>query len=192
MRNTKTGGLEVYDINSNQITGAAFMGTVGLDWQIVGSGNFSSNPGESDLMMRNVKTGAFEVYDIANNQITGAAFLGTVGLDWQVAGFAPISGAGTSDMVLRNTKTGAFEVYDIANNQITAAASLGQVGLDWQVGGFAVDAPGASTAAMGGASQVGQLVQAMASFGGAADGLNVAALGADTSQQPFLTVPQHA
>jgi hypothetical protein len=98
-------------------------------------------------------------------------------------------------MVLRNTKTGAFEVYDIGNNTITAAASLGSVGLDWQLGGFAADAPGASSAAMGGASEVGQLVQAMASFGaggGAADGLNVAALGTDTSQQPLLTAPQHA
>jgi hypothetical protein len=195
LRNTKTGGLEVYDIDSNQITGAAFMGTVGLDWQIVGSGDFSSNPGESDLMMRNTKTGAFEVYDIANNQITGAAFLGTVGLDWQVAGFGAISGTGKSDMVLRNTSTCAFEVYDIASNQITAAASLGQVGLEWQLGGFAADAPTASSAAMGGSSQVGQLVQAMAGFGagsGAADGLNIAALGADTSQQPLLTAPQHA
>jgi hypothetical protein len=57
------------------------------------------------------------------------------------------------------------------------------------------DAPSASSAAMGGASQVGQLVQAMASFGagsGAADGLNVAPLGADTSQQTLLTTPQHA
>jgi hypothetical protein len=48
---------------------------------------------------------------------------------------------------------------------------------------------------MNGTSQVGQLVQAMASFGagsGAADGLNPVALGTDTSQQPLLTMPQHA
>jgi hypothetical protein len=40
-----------------------------------------------------------------------------------------------------------------------------------------------------------QLVQAMAGFdsgGGAADGLNVAQFGVDTSQQTFLTTPQHA
>src|SRR5204863_976790 len=124
--------------------------------QIVGSGNFSSNSGENDLLMRNTKTGDFEVYDVANNQITSAFSLGTVGLDWQVAGFGPISGAGASDMVLRNTKTGAFEVYDISNNTITTAASLGSVGLDWQLGGFAADAPGDFSAAMCGASQVGQ------------------------------------
>jgi hypothetical protein len=42
---------------------------------------------------------------------------------------------------------------------------------------------------------VGQLVQAMAGFGGgsgAAESLNAAPLGADTAQQPLLTIPQHA
>src|SRR5207248_2758671 len=192
LRNGQTGGFEVYDI-SNDVTGAAFLGNIGLDWQVMGFGNFSSL-GETDMLLRNVKTGEFEVYDIANNQITSAFSLGAVGLDWQVAGFGPISGAGASDMVMRNTKTGEFEVYDLAHNQITAAASLGSVGLDWQLGGLAADAPGASSAAMGGASQVGQLVQAMASFGagsGAGDGLNVVSPTQESSQQALLT-PPHA
>src|SRR5213083_1091329 len=108
---------------------------------------------------------------------------------------APVHAAGASDLVLRNVNTGQFEVYDIANNQITGAALLGAVGLDWQLGGFALDPPTASTAAMGSSSQVGQLVQAMAGFGGgsgAADGLNAVPLDAETSQQPLLTTPQHA
>ena len=103
----------------------------------------------------------------------------------------PVHGPGASDLVLRNVNTGQFEVYDIANNQITGAAPLGSVGLDWQLGGFAVDPPTDSTDS---SSQVGQLVQAMAGFGGgsgATDGLNTAALGADTPQQTFLTTPQH-
>jgi hypothetical protein len=40
-----------------------------------------------------------------------------------------------------------------------------------------------------------QLLQAMASFGGgsgAADDLNAVPLGADMSQQTFLTTPQHS
>jgi hypothetical protein len=61
-----------------------------------------------------------------------------------------------------------------------------------RLGGFAVDPP---TGSMADTSQTGQLVQAMAGFGGgsgAADGLSTAPLGADTSQQPLLTTPQHA
>jgi hypothetical protein len=86
-------------------------------------------------------------------------------------------------LVLRNVNTGEFEVYNISNNQITGAALLGQVGLDWQLGGFAVDPPSDAG--------VGQLVQAMAGFGGsgAADTLNAGVVNAGTLEQTFLTTP---
>jgi hypothetical protein len=95
-------------------------------------------------------------------------------------------------VVWRNTSTGAFEVYDIANNQLTTAAPLGAVGLDWQVGGIAIDPPTGSAASMDDSSQVNQLAQAMAGFGGggAADSLNSAVLGDDASQ-PSLLTPSH-
>jgi hypothetical protein len=115
-------------------------------------------------------------------------------LDWQFAGVASVHGGGASDLVLRNVKAGFFEVYDIANNQLTGAATLGRVGLDWELGGFAADPP---TSSMGGSDDQpasnAQLVQAIAGFGGgsgAGDGLNAAS--PDTSQQTFLTTPQHA
>jgi hypothetical protein len=94
LRNNKTGGLEVYDISNNQLTGAAFIGTVGLDWQFAGIAPIHA-AGASDLVLRNVNTGQFEVYDIAGNTLVGAASLGTVGLDWQLGGFAadPPSGS---------------------------------------------------------------------------------------------------
>src|SRR2546429_3011267 len=191
LRNVSTGGVEVYDLSNNQITGAAFMGTVGLNWQFSGVGNFSGL-GESDMILRNSNTGGLEVYDINNNQLTGAAFIGTVGLDWQFAGIAAANGAGTSDLVLRNVNTGAFEVYDIANNQITGAAPLGSVGLDWSLGGFAADPP---TGAMGSSDgSTSQLVQAMAGFGGSGPGggLNTAPLRAEQSHPTFLNAPQSA
>jgi hypothetical protein len=61
--------------------------------------------------------------------------------------------------------------------------------LDWQLGSFAADPPTDNS------DDVGQLVQAMAGFGGgsgAADGLSTGPFNADTSQQTFLTSPQHA
>ena len=145
------------------------------------------------MMLRNRNTGQFELYDIVNNQITSAFNIGTVGLDFQVAGFGPFHAPGASDMILRNANTGQFEVYDIVNNQITTANSLGAVGLNFQVGGFAADPPTASMGNFDGSTS--QLVQAMAGFGGssgAAESLNAAPLGADTSQQTLLTTPQHA
>jgi hypothetical protein len=166
---------------------------VGLDWQVSGFGDFSSR-NEGDMLLRNVNTGGLMLYDIANNQITGAFFLGNVGLDWQFAGVAPVHAAGAADLVLRNINTGAFQVYNIANNQLTGSASLGAIGLDWQLGGFAAVSPPPSMGSSSGTS-TSQLVQAMAGFdggGGATDSLNAVPLGADTSQQPSLTMPQHA
>ena len=108
MRNVNTGGLEVYNINNNQLTSAAFIGTVGLDWQFAGIGPVHG-AGESDLVLRNVNTGAFEVYDIAGNTLVGAASLGAVGLDWQMGGFA----------VDPPTVSGTFT--DISNDQLVQA-----------------------------------------------------------------------
>ena len=36
LRDANTGGLQAYNINSNQITGSFFLGSVGLDWQFAG------------------------------------------------------------------------------------------------------------------------------------------------------------
>jgi hypothetical protein len=41
LRNTNTGAFEVYDIANNQITAAAPLGSVGLDWQL---GGFAADP----------------------------------------------------------------------------------------------------------------------------------------------------
>jgi len=108
LRNSKTGGLEVYDISNNQLTGAAFIGTVGLDWQFAGIAPIHA-PGASDLVLRNVNSGAFEVYDIAGNTLVGAAGLGAVGLDWSLGGFA----------VDPPTVSGTFR--DISNDQLVQA-----------------------------------------------------------------------
>src|SRR5207253_10774362 len=76
LRNTSTGGIEVYDITYDFPARIVFLGTVGTEWQIVGFGNFSSLPGEGDMMMRNTNTGAFMVYDISNDQITSSSLPG--------------------------------------------------------------------------------------------------------------------
>jgi hypothetical protein len=39
---SSTGGFEVYDISNNLITNAAFLGSVGTNWQVMGFGDFSS------------------------------------------------------------------------------------------------------------------------------------------------------
>jgi hypothetical protein len=146
LRNSTTGAFQVYDISNNKITDSFFFGTVALNWQFSGIGNFSGVPGASDMILRNTDTGGLQVYDISNNQITNSFFIGTVGLDWQFSGVGNFSSnPGESDMILRNTNTGQLLVYNIANNQITNSFSIGAVGLDWQFAGVApIRVPGAA------------------------------------------------
>jgi hypothetical protein len=183
MRNSNTGTFELYDISNNQITSAAPMGQVGLEWSVAGFGNFSGNANETDMLMRNKNTGAFEIYDIRNNQLVSAAPMGQVGLEWSVVGFGPINGAGASDMLMRNSNTGAFEVYDIASNSITSAAGMGQVGLEWSVAGVAADPPG------GAAAVNVQLAQAMASYAPANSVVHTGPPAAETASLPGSTAP---
>ena len=92
MRNGNTGTFELYDIRNNNITGAAAIGQIGLEWAVAGFGDFSTRNNEADMLMRNSNTGQFELYDIVNNKFTSAASMGQVGLEWSVAGFGDFSG----------------------------------------------------------------------------------------------------
>ena len=118
--------MEVYNIANNQITGAAFLGTVGLDWQFAGVAPVHG-PGTSDLVLRNVNMGQFYVYDIANNQITGAASLGQVGLEWQLGGFAadPPGGAMGSSNGSTSQLVQAMAGFGGGADDASDAASLG-------------------------------------------------------------------
>ena len=121
------------------------MGTVGLDWQFSGIGNFSGR-GTSDMLLRNSNTGDLQVYNINNNQITGSAFIGTVGLDWQFSGVGNFSSVpGESDLLLRNVNTGGLQVYDIATIRSPAPPSWARSAwIGSSRASLPVSAPGAS------------------------------------------------
>jgi hypothetical protein len=46
LRNVNTGAFEVYDIANNQITGAASLGQIGLEWQL---GGFAADPSTASM-----------------------------------------------------------------------------------------------------------------------------------------------
>jgi hypothetical protein len=117
-----------------------------LNWTFSGIGNFSSNPGESDLLLRDTDPGSptagqLLLYDIVNNTITPVPGpLTTIDLQWQFAGVAPIRTATSSDLVLRNVNTGAFQVWNIGDNRLLSGTAITlnvPVNTDWKVGGLA-------------------------------------------------------
>ena len=142
LRNANTGGLEVYDINNNQITGAAFIGTVGLDWQFSGVGNFSGNPGETDLLVAQQQDRRVGSLRHQQQSTHRRRLHRHGGLGLAVRGHRP-------DSRSRRVRSGVAQRQHRRNSRSTisrqqslvGAASLGTVGLDWQLGGFAADPP---------------------------------------------------
>jgi hypothetical protein len=138
--NANTGELDIIDISNNQVTAVrSNVGQFGAEWSIAGIGDFSGNPGESDMMIRNANSGALGVIDISNNQITAVLpDVGQFGSEWSVAGFGDFSGnAGESDMMIWNANSGMLDIIDINNNRVSAVLSdVGQFGSAWNVAGF--------------------------------------------------------
>src|SRR5262249_55649867 len=139
LRNS-TGAFEVYDISNNNITNAASLGTVDLNWQVAGFADFNGDGMTAQFHYGHIRN---LFYNIRNNMIINAAASGT---EWQIIGVGNFSSVpGETDMLMRNNTTGGMLVYDIANNQITNVAFLGTAGLDWRFAGIApVHGPGAS------------------------------------------------
>jgi hypothetical protein len=76
LRNAGTGGMQVYDISNNQITGSAFLGTVGLNWQMAG---VSSTIIASALLIATPATaGEFKRYPQPNGQPDHIAVSGRI------------------------------------------------------------------------------------------------------------------
>ena len=126
LRNVNTGELKVWDISNNQVTNTASLGTMTLDWQIVGSGDFSSRPGETDLMLRNVNSNALEVVDISNNQMSGPYSIGSASSSWAVVEFGPMNSLRQLEHdAARIRILGALTIFDIGNNQLTNVHSAG-------------------------------------------------------------------
>jgi len=86
MRDTNNGVIDYFDIQHNQIVNGGVLGSIGLNWKVLGFADVSGAPGESDMILRDSNTGNFNYFDIQHNQIVGAGSLGSVGTDWHNQG----------------------------------------------------------------------------------------------------------
>jgi RTX calcium-binding nonapeptide repeat (4 copies)/FG-GAP-like repeat len=107
-----------------------------------------------------------------------------------------------TDGTIRMVQNGAATEVQVdmhpGENRFATAVTLQNVSASSLVAdNFLLDTSGGSSGqpGAGSSSELAQLVQGMAGFGGgsgAGESLNITGFGADTSQQSFLTTPQHA
>jgi hypothetical protein len=66
------------------VTSSAAFGTVDLNWQIAGVGDFDGD-GKADLVWRNTATGDVAMWLMSGWTVTNSADFATVDLNWQIA-----------------------------------------------------------------------------------------------------------
>jgi hypothetical protein len=194
----KSNPILAYAINKGAVLSTSYMGATGLDF--IGFGKFSTDFPIGGIMMRDPAKGDIWIYDITKDNTGRYMMSGKVAISsanvgnlasYTPVGLAPLNeNLNETDLVLQDT-SGNLWFYDILKDALGPSGQLMSVA---QVGRPFTEAFGADRTSTS-STAVSQLGQAMASFGassGAADGLNAAPLGADTSQQTFLTPPQHA
>jgi HYR domain len=186
------GQLELYTYQpSTALLAGINVGKVGSNLSIVGCADLLGN-GQTQMVMQQ-DNGNFWLYtySASTNSFSGQ-LVGAIGSNFHVVGFGSLGTAGQDEMLMQDAG-GNFEVYQYnASLNAFVGSSMGAVGAPWVLDGIAAASHSGAGAAD---TSNAQLVQAMAGFGGgsgAGESLNAAPLGADTSQQTFLTTPQHA
>src|SRR5205823_14738793 len=114
-RNSSTGAFEAYYVSNNNITNAALVGTVGLDWNFAGTGNFDGQSSLSELLLRNAGSGSFELYHVAGGGVLSGNAVAPIGNNFQVKGFGNFSGSPTTQMMMQDkthdASAGQLELY---------------------------------------------------------------------------------
>jgi Ca2+-binding RTX toxin-like protein len=133
-RNASTGQAYIYQINGLAVAAEGAVRTVGLDWQIAGTGDFNGNS-KSDILWRNQATGETYIYQMDGSTVANEGSVRTLSLNWQIAGTGDFNGDNKSDILWRNQTTGETQIYQMDGSTVVNERSIRTVSLDWKISG---------------------------------------------------------
>jgi hypothetical protein len=134
-RNTQTGEVDIWFMNGASVTAKASVGTVGLEWKIIGIADFNGD-GKSDILWQNTLNGAFVIW-IMNGASYSSQEFDSQGSQWSIAGVADIDHTGFADILWRNVVTGELVAWKSGNGLSFNSFHIGTAGLDWDLAGVA-------------------------------------------------------
>jgi hypothetical protein len=119
-----------------QITGNQSVANLGLDWNIVGTGDFGGD-GKDDVLLRN-DSGQVVIWQMNGAQIVSNTSVATPGNDWHVQDVGDYNSDGHSDVLWRND-SGQVAVWEmngnqiVSNHEVSAHGQPATIGLEWTV-----------------------------------------------------------
>jgi hypothetical protein len=121
-------------VQNGAITGAFGLGTMGLEWKIVGAGDFDSDQKE-DILWENLSTGARAIWLMNGvGGVKAAVGLGVVSVEWRIAGAGDYNADGNDDILWQHTVTGVRAVWLMnGGGGVVSAPTLGVADPLWHM-----------------------------------------------------------
>jgi hypothetical protein len=133
--------LHIFEIQNNGLITTHSLGVLGMDWQIVGTGDFDADGDADILLTRDVAEIrhllSLEIQDntvIASHEVS--AFSNSVRVD----GIGDFDLDGDADLTLDvpvfssdGTPAASYLTYEIQDHAVVSSHNVGTVGLDWLI-----------------------------------------------------------
>ena len=135
-RNKATGQVALWWMNGTQIAQNTVIGSAGLNWRIIGAGNFTGNPG---ILWVNSNTGQLSVWTMSGSVVPAIANIsvGGTGVTGTVQAIGNFHGNSTSDLIVHDSQTGGTWMATNQGNLKFSLSFLGSVNPSWKIVGVA-------------------------------------------------------
>ncbi len=130
--NTATGDHYVWLMNGTSFASSVFIGNVGTQWQVAGTGDFTGD-GNADILWQNTSTGERVIWLMNGTSYVSTVSLGVVSTDWSIAAVADFNGDGSPDILWQNTSTGERVIWLMNGTSYVSSVSVGVVGIQWRI-----------------------------------------------------------
>jgi hypothetical protein len=137
-RNYATGQNVVWQMNGTTFTNGLFLTSNNdANWKLEGTGDFTGDGKNDDLLWRNYATGQNVVWQMNGTTFTNGVFLTSNNdLNWQISGTGDFNGDRKSDIVWRNYATGQNVVWEMNGTTFANGIFLASNNdLNWKISG---------------------------------------------------------
>lgn len=110
------------------------LGTVGVDWNIVGSGDFNRDD-KSDIVWHNQVTGECSVWLMSGSIRSSSVVIATRPVAWEAVAVGDFDGDGNSDIVWQNVSTGSRCIDLMNGTSVSSTVYFGVFSVEWTIVG---------------------------------------------------------